>query len=209
MKTSFQKIVAFAATARGYLDHCQTCGEPAESLNPSILGSHDSRVPSRHKFVPRKETRFTYALNRLLSQTGESIDRPIKEKLAAIEIDNCLTAPYVDEPTKGPDPTGEILKDSAGNLKFSKEGRKAANEAQSMLLNADEIKIQPHFVSKVPSDVTDDMLDSLIGFVLEAETVEAIRAKREAALSDDDDQNVTVDADREDASISQPEGIPF
>src|SRR4051812_34915461 len=104
-KFSYNQVISVAGAAKNYLDHCGSCGEPAGSL------IHDPRygVGSKyHRFLERRETKWTYGLKRIQSQFGDRVDDPMKREIEKIRTKHCLT-----EPPNNPD--GRILRDEKGN----------------------------------------------------------------------------------------------
>jgi hypothetical protein len=112
-----------------------------------------------------------------------------------IEVKHCLTAPFVDDPSKGPDPNGEILTDGEGRPKFTIKGRRAANKERDDLFAADNIEIAEHLVPTVPDYVKDWELDGLVGFVITEQTKEAILKKRFDALPKESEDQPEVTSD--------------
>lgn len=176
-KVTARQLEKFVNVANRYLDRCRTCSEPAESQNPQIIGPHDHRIEKRHKFVPPKETKFTYALGRMLSKTETTVKK-VADKLDIIAVKHARTDPPDDE-------NGELLRDAQNRLRFSKKGQVACFEAQQNFLDEKEIEVEPHFVKSVPDDVTQDGLSALEFFIIDSDTLKAIREQREGALQDE------------------------
>lgn len=109
-----------------------------------------------------KETKLSYAINRVLSRIRKQQDT-VNEAISDIEIDYCLTEKRGD--------LDVITRDAQGNLQYTKENLKTRNKKTSEYLNADNIEVEPHFVS-APDDLTAVELEAFAAIVIKPEEAE-------------------------------------
>lgn len=102
----------------------------------------------------KNETKLRYALQRIQAQFP-TIQQKIQLQLTEIEIDYCSE-----------DESGNILRDSYGNLKYTKEAIKKRNAAQRGLLQRKDVEIQPHISSRIPDDLTPEEQSAFAGLVI-------------------------------------------
>lgn len=124
------------------------------------------------------ETKFTYALRRVLPQVG-ALDSNVQTALTDIEIDNCLT-----EKRNGVE--GVIVRDEAGKLVFTAEGLKLCNKQKREHLAGQHYEIDPYFTrGELPASLTVDQVMAFSGLVFPADQLDAILTRIEDGLPDD------------------------
>jgi hypothetical protein len=124
-----------------------------------------------------KETRFTFALNRVMRQIHQ-LNQYNQERLEQIAIDNCVTG-------KQGEAVDVILKDEIGNLLFTKDGAKRRDKEQREYLEKDEHEVEPYFVSIVPETLSVDELYAFAGLVFPDDQLDELLAMKEETLDDD------------------------
>jgi hypothetical protein len=106
------------------------------------------------------ETKTRYAIDRVRKQIT-SYQQKIQDAFVDLEIDNCVV-----------DDKGVITRDPAGNLQFTREGIKARNQQQRVLLERRDLEIDPHYLAAVPQELTPFEQEAFAGLILhEAEKI--------------------------------------
>ena len=143
LKTTFRSVFEFRGHAQAYLASCDRKRDEAKKPKE---GEEAAK--------PEPRSKFEYALRKVLKKS-DRIAEDYNDTLSDIQIDNAL-----DDPT-----TKELLKDSQGQFKYSKEGAKARNKAARELLDK-PCEIEPHIAESVPDDVEDDQREEFRGFII-------------------------------------------
>lgn len=104
----------------------------------------------------KKENKLTYAIIKVGERITKLMDR-VQEKVDDLNIEHCMT----DEKT------GAILKDEHKDLKYTKEGLKARNEAMKSVLGETEYDVEPYYCTEIPSDLTQFEKEVMSGIVID------------------------------------------
>lgn len=100
-----------------------------------------------------KNEKFTYALKKVLTRADKW-----KEKVAESELEINIKHAAEDEKTK------VILRNPRGEFEYTREGLQNRNKAVRELLNQ-EAEVEHHYVTDIPSDLTEEEIEVLTGFV--------------------------------------------
>jgi hypothetical protein len=118
-----------------------------------------------------KETKLTYAISRIMSRIQKQ-QADVNEALADIEVDHCVTE------KRGEDEV--IVRDTQGNLQYTREGIKQRNAATKEYLNKANHEIEPYFATHLPADLSVFEIEALTGFVITTEDAERLLMECEA-----------------------------
>lgn len=102
-----------------------------------------------------EDTKFRYAMVRTLKSAGRVVGQ-YQDKVNTLNIDFCMAAD---------DGKGEILRDQNGQVKFTKDGMKKRDEARGKLFDS-TVKMEVHFASELPKDLSLTDRDAFAGFVI-------------------------------------------
>lgn len=108
-----------------------------------------------------QENKLRYAINRTLKSVGR-VMQDYRDKVDEINIKHCLAAD---------DGKGEILRDERGQYKFTKEGMLKRNAEVAKLTHTD-VKLEVHFVTELPKELSISDRDAFLGFVIRDEEPE-------------------------------------
>lgn len=137
------------------------------------------------------ETKFTYALRRVLPQIGK-LESHVQTALTDIEINNCVTE------TRG-GVEGVIVRDDRNALTFTATSLKLVNAQKRDHLESEIYEIEPYFTrGGLPNDLTVDQLMAFAGLVFPAESLETELARLEDAAA----ENITPAAEETEAAAA-------
>lgn len=122
-----------------------------------------------------QETKLKYAISRTLARIQKQ-QETVNEWVADNEIDYCLTEKRGENDV--------IVRDSYGNLQYTKEAIKERNKKTREYLNGDKIEIEPYIASGLPSDLTELEIEAFSGFVIPAEVADRLLAGREGTTEE-------------------------
>jgi hypothetical protein len=131
VKTSWERILDFDLTQAAYRD--------------------------RHN---NEQSRFTYALDRVVSQLPK-IQKRVQARMSEFEIDLCET--------KEPEGKGPIVRDAEGRLQFTKDNLKKVNAQKEEWVEAFNVKIDPYFATSLPEGLSYFELMAFSEFVIKSE----------------------------------------
>lgn len=122
-----------------------------------------------------KPSRFTYALERVIPQIGK-LGQKREQRHRDIEIDHCETTEA--------DGKGDIRRDSANRLIFTKANWKRCEAAKLADDEKLDYEFEPHLVTAVPEDLEDRDIQAFRGFVISDILADELRDKREKKFTE-------------------------
>lgn len=126
-----------------------------------------------------EKTKLTYAIDKVLAKLPK-LQTKFTDKLEKIDVDHCAV-----------DDKGIVLMDG-DNYKFDKDSLRIRNKERADEFDKADIKLDVHFATALPSNLTDFQIDAFSGIVISPEDAEVAKLANEEAYLAAIEKNETV-----------------